>query len=101
MAWKLSASGTIVSLQAYFIGLRHGAAMPTMMGNTTPDPGWPSAGALLRKSALDYAAPDATSLQTRLVEQRQGPPRTSSHPVRSLEVRVADPVDEVSGGGTA
>jgi hypothetical protein len=101
MSWKDASTPLykIVSPQAAFDRLvGTGAAMPSAMGNMTPDP-LAERRRLLRKSALDYVLADATSLEGRLSTSDKGRLDKFLTSVRSLETRVAMPSMQVGGGG--
>jgi hypothetical protein len=101
ISWKSESEPlyNIVSPQGAFDRLTGaGAGMPSMMGNTTPDP-LAERRRLLRKSALDYIVESSTSLKTRLSRSDQGRIDKFLTSVKALETRVANPA--MPGGGGA
>jgi hypothetical protein len=101
MSWKDAATPLykIVSPQAAFDRLvGTGAAMPSMMANSMPDP-LAERRRLLKKSALDYITNDATTLQARLSTSDKVRLDNFLTSVRDLEARVAMPSMQVGGGG--
>jgi hypothetical protein len=102
ISWKSESEPlyNIVSPQAAFDRLTGaGPAMPSMPGNTMPDP-LAERRRLLKKSALDYIIDSSTSLQTRLSTSDKGRLDKFLTSVRTLETRVQS-ASMPGGGGLA